>query len=232
MKIVSPFFSRGAWPAALLSVFAWAALSLPSSAWAAATEGKEYTQIAPQTTEASKGKIEVIEFFSYLCPHCADFNPKVEEWKKTLPSDVVFHKIPVNWGRTQWSNMSRAYYALEAIGEESRMSPMVFNAIHRGELNPVTDKIERINLTEEKIFLDWAEKKGVDRQKLEGVYGSFAINSKVMQSDEKAKNYKVQSVPSFYVDGRYAVNVEEAIGKGLGVVDEVIAIARKDAKKK
>ncbi len=224
MKAVHPTFSRGAWLALLLSVFAFAAWSLSPAAFAAAAEGKEFKRISPQTTEAPDGKIEVIEFFSYLCGHCAEFNPQVEAWKKKLPSDVVFHKVPVSWGRAQWAAMTRAYYALDAIGEENRLSADIFDALHKG----------RINLTDKKIFLDWAEKKGVDRKKLEEMYDSFAVNSKVLQADKKVENYKVQSVPRFYVDGRYEINTEAigSIPQVLGTVDEVIAVARKDARKK
>ncbi|MCL2309938.1 MAG: thiol:disulfide interchange protein DsbA/DsbL [Proteobacteria bacterium] len=224
MSNVRPFFSRSSW---LMAVFAWAALSLPllsPNALAAVTEGKEFKQISPQTTEVPEGKIEVIEFFSYLCSHCAHFNPLVETWKKKLPDDVVFYKIPVGWGKDQWKAMARAYYALTMMGEEERLSNEVFDALHK----------ERINLTDKKTFLDWAEKKGVNRQKLIDVYDSFAVDSKVMQSDKKVETYKVSSVPHFFVNGRYEINLEAAGSPSqvFDVLDEVIALARKEAKKK
>ncbi|MDR0251127.1 MAG: thiol:disulfide interchange protein DsbA/DsbL [Burkholderiales bacterium] len=224
MKIVYPAFSRGPWLTALLSIFAGITLLLSSSAFAAATEGKEFKKISPQTTEAPDGKIEVIEFFSYGCGSCAEFNSHVDAWKKKLPDDVVFHKIPVSWGRAQWTAMARVFYSLDAIGEESRLSGDVFKALQN----------ERINLTDKKTFLDWAEKKGADRKKLEEMYDSFAVNSKVMQSEKKVESYKVQSVPRFYVNGRYEINTDRigSVSQVFSVVDEVIAIARKDVKKK
>ncbi|MDR0769745.1 MAG: thiol:disulfide interchange protein DsbA/DsbL [Burkholderiales bacterium] len=219
---------RNSWPmvlfGALLSVSLFAASSLPSSALAAVSEGKEFKRIAPQTTDVPAGKIEVVEFFSYGCGACAQLNPQVETWKKTLPADVVFHKVPVSWGREQWNAMARVFHALDAIGEESRLSADVFNALQR----------EGINLTDKKIFLDWAEKKGGDRKKLEGLYDSFAVNSKVMQGNKKAENYKVQSVPRFYINGRYEINTD-AFGSAAQMfsgIDEVIAIARKETSKK
>ncbi|MDR2243791.1 MAG: thiol:disulfide interchange protein DsbA/DsbL [Burkholderiales bacterium] len=223
MNITHPVLSRGSWSKALLSVFATAVLLLSSNAFAA-TEGKEFRRITPQSTEAPDGKIEVIKFFSYGCGHCAEFNKGVEAWKKKLPDDVVFYKVPVSWGRAQWASMARAYYALDAIGEETRLSGDVFNALQN----------ERINLTDKKTFLDWAEKKGVDRKKLEEMYDSFAVNSKVMQSDKKVENYKVQSVPRFYVNGRYEINTDgiSSASQAFNIVDQVIEIARKDAKKK
>jgi thiol:disulfide interchange protein DsbA len=224
MKMFHPLFSHDSRLKALLSIFVLVVLSLSLNAFAAVTEGKEFKRIAPQTTEAPDGKIEVIEFFSYLCGACASLNPQVETWKKALPADVVFHKIPVGWGRAQWSAMARAYYALDAIGEETRLSADVFNALHR----------ERANLTDKKTFLDWAEKKGVDRKKLEEMYDSFAVNSKIMQADKKAEGYKVSSVPRFYVNGRYEINTDAtgSIAQLFSAIDEVIAIARKEAQKK
>jgi thiol:disulfide interchange protein DsbA len=224
MKIFHPLFSRDSRLKALFGIFALVFLSLSLNTFAAVTEGKEFKRIAQQPTDVPDGKIEVVEFFSYLCGHCADLNPKVEEWKKTLPADVVFHKIPVAWGKAQWSTMARAYFALDAIGEETRLSADVFNALHR----------ERINLTDKKTFLDWAEKKDIDRKKLEEMYDSFAVNSKVMQADKKVEGYKVSSVPRFYVNGRYEINTE-AVGSTsqmFDIVNEVIAIARKETKKK
>ncbi|MDR0247498.1 MAG: thiol:disulfide interchange protein DsbA/DsbL [Burkholderiales bacterium] len=224
MKIVHPLFSRGLRLTALLTVFAWVALSLSSNAFAASSKNEKVSRIAPQATEVPDGKVEVIEFFSYLCNHCASLNPHVDTWKKTLPDDVVFRKIPVSWGGAQWNAMARTFYALDAIGEESRLSPDIFDALHK----------ERINLTDKKTFLDWAEKKGVDRKKLEEMYDSFAVNSKVMQSEKKAKSYEVSSVPRFYIDGRYEINTE-AVGSTsllLSTIDEVIETVRKEAKKK
>src|SRR5688500_12374476 len=42
-----------------------------SSAWAAPTQGTEYELLTPPQAPLANGKVEVIEFFSYGCPHCA-----------------------------------------------------------------------------------------------------------------------------------------------------------------
>ena len=42
---------------------------------AVAQQQPQFQAINPPIATDSGSKIEVIEFFSYGCPHCADFNP-------------------------------------------------------------------------------------------------------------------------------------------------------------
>ena len=41
--------------------------------------GRDYTVINPPLP-AVKDKIEVVEFFSYACPHCSEFNPFLKRY--------------------------------------------------------------------------------------------------------------------------------------------------------
>ncbi len=109
---------------------ALAALSLVATVHAQGPqEGKEYARIRnPVPVETGK-KIEVIEFFSYGCPHCGEFEPVLDGWLKTIPSDVQFRRVPVMF-QDRWVPLAKIYYTLEALGEEARLSPEVFTAIH------------------------------------------------------------------------------------------------------
>ena len=121
-----------------------AALSMAAAAQSV-DEGKEYLRLKnPQPVESGK-KIEVIEFFSYGCPHCADLEPILQPWIKALPADVQFRRIPVMY-QERWIPLARIYYTLEALGEEKRLSPEVFSALHsRG-----------VSLWQDKTFFEWA----------------------------------------------------------------------------
>ena len=103
-------------------------LSLSAAAQTAAPqEGNQYLRLKnPQPVETGK-KIEVIEFFSYGCPHCGEFEPVLQNWLKTMPADVQFRRIPVMF-QERWGPLAKIYYTLEALGEESRLSPEVFAA--------------------------------------------------------------------------------------------------------
>ena len=89
----------------LMQRFAYTVISLlvlVASAGSSAHEGPEFSRLQnPQPTD-SPGKIEVIEFFWYGCPHCFNLEPAVDAWEKRLPKDVAFRREHVIWdGRTE-----------------------------------------------------------------------------------------------------------------------------------
>jgi len=105
------------------------AMALPARAELVAD--RDYVAIVPAQISDNPAKIEVLEFFSYGCPHCADFHPLVSRWAEALPSDVVFKRVPVSFGRPQWASLARLYYALEASGDLAKLDGAVFRALHQ-----------------------------------------------------------------------------------------------------
>lgn len=161
-------------------------------------EGTNYLRLKnPQPVETGKN-IEVIEFFSYGCPHCGELEPHLQAWLKNKPADVTFRRIPVMF-QPRWESLARAYYTLDALGEESKLSPEVFVAIHA----------KGAPLWNEKDFLDWAATKGLDRKKVEDVYKSFAVVGKVNRAKQLAGVYNIQSVPTVIVDGKFMTGPEK-----------------------
>jgi thiol:disulfide interchange protein DsbA len=190
------------------------AISLPVMAQ---TAGMEYTPISPAQQTDEPAKIEVLEFFSYGCPHCSDFHPLLSAWVAKLPGDVVFKRVPVSFGRGAWANIARLYYALEATGDLARLDGEVFKAVHS----------DRINLFEEKNILEWVAKKGVDQKKFSETFNSFGVMSKVKRGDQLAQAYKISGVPSLAVDGKYMVAGKD-FGEQLANADKLIAKARSE----
>ena len=99
-----------------------------------------------------------------------------------MPPDVQFRRVPVGFGREAWDNLGKAYYTLDALGEEARLTPEVFAALHRAGAN----------LSTPKAFFDWAAGKGLDRKKVEDMFNSFAIAGKMNKANQTAKAYTVQ----------------------------------------
>ena len=192
------------------------------SASAQLVEGKNYDRIRnPQPTE-SGNKIEVIEFFSYGCPHCAELEPHLEAWLAKLPPDVAFRRVPVMF-QDRWVPLAKIYYTLDALGEERKLSPDVFRAIHG----------QGVSLWNDKSFYDWAASKGLDRKKVEDVFGSFAINGKMNRAKQQAQQYNIQSVPTVVVDGRF-ITGSERVGTHAqlpAAIDELVNKARAERKK-
>lgn len=189
-------------------------VALPSFAQ---TVGKDYTLISPVQPTEDAGKIEVIEFFSYGCPHCAEFNPLVVAWAAKLPGDVVFKKVPITFGRAAWANTSRLYYTLDITGDLARLESEVFKAIH----------VERVNLFDERTLNEWVAKKGVDAKKFADTFKSFGVNSKVSRADQMAQAFRIQGVPALAIDGKFMVG-GQSFNDQLAVADKLIVKARSE----
>jgi thiol:disulfide interchange protein DsbA len=175
-------------------------------AWFAATaacaadlvEGREYARLKnPQPVETGK-KIEVIEFFSYGCPHCSDLEPILQAWMQKLPPDVQFRRVPVIF-QQRWEALARIYYTLDAMGDEGRLSPEVFKAVH----------VNGLPLYQDKAFFDWAAGHGLDRARVADVYGSFAVSSRFNRAKALAQVYNIQSVPTMIVDGKFMTSTDK-----------------------
>lgn len=202
-----------------------AAAALPRPMLAQDTKpvaGKEYRLISPAQPADSKTQIEVLEFFSYGCPHCFAFEPAIEPWIAKLPPVVAFHRVPVTFNQA-WIPLARAYYTLEILGEVPRMHQRMFAAVHQ----------ERLRLNTDVAVVDFLEKNGIPRKKITDAYNSFTMQSKITRVGALLAAYNIDAVPEMAVDGRYlAANTmvggsHEAV---LPVVDYLIAESKKARK--
>ena len=202
---------------AMLFVGTLAVLAFSSANSADLVEGKQYTRLK-SVQPAEKGKkIEVIEFFSYGCPHCNDLEPYLQSWAKTAPADVQFVRVPVMF-QDRWKPLAKVYYTLEAMGEDLRLSPEVFKAIH----------VANLPLYQDKAFLDWVASKGVDRAKAAEIYSSFGVDSKLKRALVLAQEYNIQAVPTMIVDGKFVTSSDRIGGHAAvpAALDALIAKAR------
>lgn len=183
-------------------------------------EGRDWASIQPPQPSGSPGKIEVLEFFSYGCSHCREFNPLVQRWEKSLPKDVRFRRVPVAFGRAAWSSLARLFIALEHSGHLARLDQAVFDAIH----------LRKTNLFTEAAVLEWVVKQGIAAKSFADTMRSFAVETQLARADSLARAYKVASVPFLTVEGRYAVlgNAAKGLPDLLVIADGLIAKARQN----
>ena len=201
-------------------------LAITTPVQAQLTVGSDYAMIDPALQSDNPAKIEVLEFFSYACPHCSDLAPQIAQWSAKLPPDVAFKHVPVGFNNPFYLLMARLYYTLEAIDEGPRLDSAVFNALHE----------KGVKLVDDKSILEWVTGQGVDAKKFSDAYGSFGVASKVKRADQLAHLAKIRGVPALVVDGRYLVvgqNVKSHADL-LALTDKVIEKARleRNAKKK
>ncbi len=209
---------RRLFSSALLSASAW--LSAPV-AWAQAAlfkSGKDFLTLdRAVATEAGAGKIEVIEFFWYSCPHCNAFEPGFAQWVKNAPKDVVVRRIPVSF-RDDFAPQQRLFFTIEAMNLMETLHPKVFAAIH----------VEKLMLNTDASVLAWAEKQGVDKAKFNDIYKSFGVPTKLKRAVQLQNEYKVEGVPSLGVAGRYYIDgtLAGSMDRALKVAESLIAQSR------
>jgi protein dithiol oxidoreductase (disulfide-forming) len=187
-------------------------LGMSISVYAMPVAGKDYVAISPPQPTETGGKIEVVEVFSYMCPHCYEFEPKLEPWLKALPADVAFRRLPVSFGRESWANLAKTYYTLEVLGQ-TKLSNKVFDAIHA----------QNMKLDDPNTLFDWAAKQGLDRKAFADAFNSFGVQAKMQRSAQLARAYGVDGVPALIVDGKFRVSAGQDM---LRIADELIQLAR------
>jgi thiol:disulfide interchange protein DsbA len=189
-----------------------------SRAQGAPVEGKDFVRLAaPAPVAAPAGKIEVVEFFSYGCPHCYSFEPLLEPWIKKLPADVAFRRVPAAFNAT-WEGLAKIYYALEATGQVDAMHKRVFAAIH----------VQRQRLDKEADIAAFVKGAGGDDAKFLEAYKSFGVATKLRQGKQLAEAYKIDGVPTLGIHGRFFTSGSLAgtHQRALAVADQLIQRAK------
>jgi thiol:disulfide interchange protein DsbA len=163
----------------------------PGTTVAVLAAGQTYREI-PQQPIATPGRIEVIDFFFYACPYCNELRPMLEKWRKALPTDVAFRRVPAV-RRDEWVPLARTYYTLQALREDERLHEQVYINYHDDELH----------MSKPDVMADWAAKHGIDRQKWWDTYHSSEISAKVDEARRMTRDYDIQGTPSLVIAGRY-----------------------------
>jgi protein dithiol oxidoreductase (disulfide-forming) len=179
----------------LLRSAAIVALLAATSLVASAQMPNEYQLVKPPQPGGSNGQIEVIEFFSYACPHCSEFDPLLSKWRAAQDKDVVFKRVPVSFDRADWGAVGKLYLTLNAMGLSDKLDPAVFKAI----------QTDRVRLDDERARNDWLTKQGIDVRQFDNTWRSFSVDAQAKRALELIAAYKVMAVPTLEINGKYVL---------------------------
>ncbi|CAB3690327.1 thiol:disulfide interchange protein DsbA/DsbL [Trinickia soli] len=185
---------------------------------AAPVAGKDYTVLkAPQPADVPAGKIEVIEFMWYGCPHCNEFDPYLEAWVKKQQPDVVFKRVPVAF-RDDFIPHSKLLHALDALGLVQQLTPDIFHEIH-------VNKNYLLTPEDQAKFL---ATKGVDPKKFMEAYNSFSTQTAISRDKQLIQDYKIDGVPTLAVQGKYETGpaATDSLPGTIQVLDYLISQIR------
>jgi thiol:disulfide interchange protein DsbA len=190
----------------LVSITALASVTNPE-------EGKEYQALAqPQQTDSPAGTVEVTEFFFYSCPHCNALDPYITEWVKKQGNAISFKRVHVDFGQGQ-QPLQRMYYTLETMGKVEELHARIFQAIHQAHQYLRTDQ----------DMMNFVVKNGVDKAKYIEISRSFAVEAKMRRTKALQEAYKIDGVPTLFVDGRYKTSpgMVMVLNPGMSEADSV-----------
>ena len=187
------------------------ALLLPLVALAmplAYVEGVHYKPTTKRLATSDKNRVEVVEMFSFSCPHCFRFEPQIIEWKETLPDNVKFVQVPAIF-RDSWLQLAKVYYTAEKMGDLEKLQPLIFNAIH----------VDKRRLQTEDQLLDFVAEQGIDRDTFAKEMKSMSVTRKVKEALLISQTSGITGVPSMIVNGKYIVD-----GPMAGSMEDVLKI--------
>lgn len=207
--------------------------------------GKEYEVLAtPQPSTAPPGQVEVLEFFSYACPHCFSLESGLSGWRARHQGRIAFARVPALFN-PGWAELGRAYYTAETLGVLDKVHDKIFSAIHveRGPVfSALNDSLRAARMRDEAAAKQahealeqalaalFEKHAGVSAEAFRNAYGSFAVTAKVQRADTLARRFQITGVPTMIVAGAYKTDGSMArapdrpgFGRMLEVLDYLVA---------
>jgi protein dithiol oxidoreductase (disulfide-forming) len=184
---------------------------------AAPVEGRDFVRLNTPAPVPAGGKIDLVEFFSYACPHCYEFEPTLDQWVKRLPPDVAFRRVPAAFNAV-WESYAKAYYAFEALGLIETLHKRLFAALH----------VQRLRLNSESDMAAWVGSNGGDAAKFQEALKSFGVATKLRQGKQLAEAYKIDGVPTLGIHGRWFTSgsLAGSHARALQTAEQLILRAR------
>lgn len=177
------------------------------------TEGEHYTRLQNPVTGEPGDPIEIIEFFSYGCIHCFNFDPIIEDWQEDLPESVRFRRQPVAFSPA-WALLGQTYFALDDLGILPANHTRIFKAIHE-------QNRQFLSVDEMAEFIDGH---GATRDEFLKSFSGSTVRRFGAQMERMQVKYEVEAVPTIVVAGKYVIKSDVPRKIALDVVDHLIAM--------
>lgn len=179
-------------------------------------EGANYAKVVPaQPTSVGPGKVEVVEVFWYGCGHCFALDPAIESWRgKGKPAYAEFVRVPAMWNEATRMH-ARVFFTAELLGKLEELHMPIFREINvKGNQLNTVDKIT--------VFF---REHGVGTDEFQKAFSSFAVENKLQRADFLNRRYRIESVPTIIVNGKYRTDLGMAGGEQqlFGLINELAA---------
>ncbi|CNJ17930.1 MULTISPECIES: thiol:disulfide interchange protein DsbA [Yersinia] len=157
------------------------------------TDGTQYQTLNKPVT----GEPQVLEFFSFYCPHCYQFEEIYhvpQTVKKALPEGVKMTRYHVEFLGPLGKELTQAWAVAMALGVEEKVTPLMFEGVQKTQTVQTPDDIRN-------VFI----KAGVSGEDYDAALNSFVVKSLVVQQQKAAEDLQLRGVPAMFVNGKYMI---------------------------
>lgn len=183
-------------------------------------EGVNYTVLSTPIPQQQAGKIEVLEFFGYFCPHCAHLEPVLSEHIKTFKDDTYMRREHVVWG-DEMKPLARLAAAVEMAGESDKANSHIFDAMVN----------QKINLADIDTLKKWlSEQTAFDGKKVLAAFEAPESQARSAQMEELTNKFQISGTPTVIVGGKYQVEFKDW-QSGMTTIDQLVDKVREEQKK-
>jgi len=179
------------------------------------TAGKDYRVVDNARPRRAGDPIEVLEFFSYACIHCKNFDPAADEWAAEQPDDVSFRRVPATFSPV-WALLSQSYLTFESAGVLEQNHTRMFRAIHDAGRE----------FRDPQAVADYVDGRGISAEDFMREFDSPAVREAMRDADRAQRAYLISSTPQLVVAGKYVVGMEGGQRRALQVLNHLIAQER------
>jgi thiol:disulfide interchange protein DsbA len=213
--------------AALSALVVTSAASAQAAKWVA---GRHYAVIPAQRTQVPKGKVEVLEVFSYGCPACNTYRPWMKQIEKALPKNAQIAYLPASWNAAEnWPVFQRAFLTAQSLGIADKTHDAIYDLIWTtGELSVVdraTGRLKRNLPTIEDMARQYERLTGTKAAQFVNASKSFAVDLKIRQADAQIKAMGIPGTPTLVVAGKYRIenNAVRTIEDTIALINFLVA---------
>ncbi|AJJ19747.1 MULTISPECIES: thiol:disulfide interchange protein DsbA [Yersinia] len=157
------------------------------------TDGTQYQTLNRPVT----GEPQVLEFFSFYCPHCYQFEEVYhvpQAVKKALPEGTKMTRYHVDFLGPLGKQLTQAWAVAMALGVEEKITPLMFEGVQKTQTVQTPDDIRN-------VFI----KAGVSGEDYDAALNSFVVKSLVAQQQKAAEDLQLRGVPAMFVNGKYMI---------------------------
>ena len=183
-------------------------------------EGQHFARLVPaQPTVGGPDKVEVAEFFYYLCPHCDTIDPILKGWVDNKPANARFVQIPTMWNNALVLH-ARMFYSMEVLARNGVIDDR--DVVHKAIFDEIHRRGNR--LASEASIKRLFARFGVGEADFDRVWKSFEVDQKLRVAQDLARRYSVSSTPTIVVNGKYRTSAGDAgsYPNLLELIDELI----------